>query len=772
MNRPARPVSDELLIVHLSDLHFGSPGAVKFWQEHLRPYLVNELKPALILVSGDLVDTPRGSDFERVRHALDNLDIEYFVCAGNHDRYWKGNRLFSPRRFGRRYVLLASAILAVVLFSSLVHRYSWAVAASIAVATPVVLWIAVRLLVWLFTLAAKENGGFEAEFQERIPGTRGIVRTIGNGSAAWRVGLISVDSSKDADVSARGYVDEKFFNPIVQATRNQACDLSIMLVHHHLLSIRELESKWEHDLGRLLNLTTLVNSGKFLETLTKAHVDLVLHGHEHAWNGAGYSSLSAGRSGVKVVGAGSVTGTETGQGTNPDHASFNVIVLKSDRSVRLRKVGRRDGQWEDEKEYPLCDPVSLRQSQLRRLGTRLTSGRIQSEIVKMVEFTRERDVWVYWKYTDWRLHFKEFEQPVRNSAGFIDFAEATVYPQDGTAPRDVDVSFEPHPHKPNTWCLRWKVPEDLIDKIANIDLCYVWRCGGFLSEEELQAAGRVGATSSLRMRGYESALCKPPDTVAALEMHVTLPSEFAPEESPIICIGDPPSERSEGVEELQSQLRVLAPGQFAIRIPFPQPGCDYCIAWKPVSESTIAERTDNQKFLDEFARIARDQTYGSELLNQFLTAFSDAAYFTQLTASLYVKLPGTQLLERVAVAPQANADCANPCQPPRISLGQLRNTVVQAWYEVARCVDRSDSEQDALDVGFLPGETTIMCVPVRFSLSWSNPSPWGVVRLAVGLSTQNDQFTELGNVDKTSARLNLAAARLLATALSTMGNSQ
>ena len=69
-------------IVHLSDLHFGriDAGLVEPLVE-----AVNEARPSLVVVSGDLTQRARSHQFEEARAFLDRLPKPQVVVPGNHD---------------------------------------------------------------------------------------------------------------------------------------------------------------------------------------------------------------------------------------------------------------------------------------------------------------------------------------------------------------------------------------------------------------------------------------------------------------------------------------------------------------------------------------------------------------------------------------------------------------------------------------------------------------------------------------------------------------
>jgi 3',5'-cyclic AMP phosphodiesterase CpdA len=90
-------------IVHMSDIHFGraNPAVVK-------PLItfVNEVKPDLVAVSGDLTQRARSWQFQEARAFLDALPKPQIVVPGNHDvpLYDVFSRFLSPLDKYRRYI--------------------------------------------------------------------------------------------------------------------------------------------------------------------------------------------------------------------------------------------------------------------------------------------------------------------------------------------------------------------------------------------------------------------------------------------------------------------------------------------------------------------------------------------------------------------------------------------------------------------------------------------------------------------------------------------
>jgi 3',5'-cyclic AMP phosphodiesterase CpdA len=91
------------LLVHLSDLHFG-----RIEHELLQPLTrkIVELRPHLVVVSGDLTQRARVQQFQEARRFLDQLPKPQLVVPGNHDvpLYNLYQRFFRPLDKFRRFI--------------------------------------------------------------------------------------------------------------------------------------------------------------------------------------------------------------------------------------------------------------------------------------------------------------------------------------------------------------------------------------------------------------------------------------------------------------------------------------------------------------------------------------------------------------------------------------------------------------------------------------------------------------------------------------------
>src|SRR6476659_4457171 len=91
------------VLVHLSDIHFG-----RVDEQLLAPLTesINQLKPHLVAVSGDLTQRARSVEFKAARAFLDSLPQPQIVVPGNHDVPLHNvfTRFAKPLHKYRRYI--------------------------------------------------------------------------------------------------------------------------------------------------------------------------------------------------------------------------------------------------------------------------------------------------------------------------------------------------------------------------------------------------------------------------------------------------------------------------------------------------------------------------------------------------------------------------------------------------------------------------------------------------------------------------------------------
>ncbi len=90
-------------IFHISDVHFGPPHLPRVSEGVLE--LIDERRPDLVVLSGDLTQRARPDQFQQARRFVDRIPVPTLVVPGNHDvplfRFWE--RIFTPFGAYRRF---------------------------------------------------------------------------------------------------------------------------------------------------------------------------------------------------------------------------------------------------------------------------------------------------------------------------------------------------------------------------------------------------------------------------------------------------------------------------------------------------------------------------------------------------------------------------------------------------------------------------------------------------------------------------------------------
>ena len=330
-------VMGQTVIAHISDLHFQPD--TKFEEAKLQALiscLKNEVKPDLLVVTGDLIDYSiqhfRAPD---VRRALQNsrkfLELlcsklglqpnkSMFIIPGNHDYRLVGN---------------------------------------------------------FRTQASRER--FDEQFKDFMGvGVLPDLKTI----------LFTFDSNTEDDSMnfACGRVDEKSFIELDDTVKTLAQQTSyrwfdctkIALVHHHPMPIPPSEnSSRTTDREEFLHFR---NAGTFMQQMAKAEIEIILHGHKHY---PSYSRvvLPPSKRSVAVIGAGSVMappkefycsfnsliledgGTQTlhrWDKNGPSYVCNNVIPIRSyeeARAIRFEDLAKKENVSVRASKYVRCDVI-------------------------------------------------------------------------------------------------------------------------------------------------------------------------------------------------------------------------------------------------------------------------------------------------------------------------------------------------------------------------------------------------------------------------------
>jgi 3',5'-cyclic AMP phosphodiesterase CpdA len=697
-----RPPEGSLIIAHVSDLHFGSAHQDECWRV-VQHFLSDIIKPNLLLITGDLVDFPNRELFEAVKDQMEAMKIPYYVCPGNHDRHWKGN---------------ASRFLAKLKRTG---------------DTPAV---------------------FDQVFGWRLAVPNEIV-VPDLGTQRLRIGLLGVDTSRDADYSARGFLRDDNISALegALASKGADIDLAILLVHHHLQPVRRLEDQRRGHLRDLANVTSMVNAGSLLERLAKMHVDLALHGHEHAPHWARYGSLEGRLGEIAVIGAGSATGNDSFSGCSLARASFNLIVISEAGSVRLWILSHDSGDWRIAENIQIFDWRSSRRLRLLRRVENLKSP-LTGRITKYVEFTRSRDIHVHWVFSNWFFDRKQIQFSVENSNGRPDDPSLVI-----TTPSHrqlkLDVGFKKDSKKDFSWFIAAEMDDDSAKDFLNLpvqcEFSFKWQGGGLLTSEEMVPLKEGAAPGPLRREGLEFASVRTHGSaIESAQLILVVPAEFAPPEGVDVRVFDERDvEHKEEAQELEKLVLTLGPGRYSLTVPSPRESWWYALAWRPVDSSRLGV---NQAFL------AASRSHGGEILKAFQAALSPAVVWDKARLSLYLLDRGSA--RRVAhIPPSAGPGEGGLVPPDDFAIRRDSSAIGQAFSGVPISSWRPASEQLAQDIGFLRDEDALFFLPVRFDLSWTNPAPWAAVRIG---HPSRDDVTKVTDL---SAVLQRGVLSLLTTAL-------
>jgi len=671
-------------IAHLSDLHFGAPGDDVVWDLLTNHLARTENRPDLVLVTGDLVNTPKDDLFAKAREKIEAFckpaGIRYLVCAGNHDRHLWGNTTSG--------------------------------------------WIWKQQIERVVASSTRFFDEFGGNVATLVPQTVPV--------GQWRLKIAGLDSSVDADHFARGFIALRVKQQLAGVCdRPDQFDLAIMLVHHHLMPVRALEEDRQGSLKSLADLTGLVNAGSVVEALANNHVDLALHGHEHEPNWGRYESLESGGRTV-IAGAGSATGMKTGQGCNQTRACFSTIELEDDRSVNLR-VWRHDpaSVFRSESPVKLLAAEDLRRAGLLRYAGRDGGARqrtLTGEVVKYAEFTREHDGLVHETQTNWQVspgpdRRVTWSRVVRNRTG---------------EPVDPRVSFDGRPIKLErfrplgsadyAWIAQCEIPPEYAVGPLRVEIAYNWFGGGILTQQELDALDDE-AKGPIRRSGYESIAATVNDPLKTLTLVAILPPEFARriedlqpgDVTAFVQDADKPDEDGESPLEILRCLSIRGRGLYALSIPYPQVGRRYIVAWKPISASALGVSAEAQRFRD---LASADGDRLAELLKDLLggTPLKGAS------VAIYIPAEG-ETLSLAGATPDIKA-----ALQAKVNLGGKRHLLTLGWRGSilpAVMPENARPAADDIEAGFLSSEDAVITVPLRSSLAWTSGVPWAVARIGL-----------------------------------------
>ncbi len=686
--------NDPVRIVQLSDLHFGTKGQSEIWQS-LLTCLNEEIKPDLILVTGDIVDTPSKTLYQTAHRELGLLRNvggiagACQVCPGNHDRHPKGN---------------APGPLKGVL-------------AALGGRSTVSAW-------------------FDQTFTGMIP----TVKTpadfdLSRQSLNWHVRVIGFDSSINAEYSAQGYAGPEELAGLIRTAKAATdFDLVIVMHHHHLLPIKELEQR--RQVARdLFRPTIMLNAGTVLEALSRGHINMVVHGHEHQRAIARYGTLDGQENEIVVVGAGSAIGNRTLDGCDFGRSSFNIIELNHDRSVSLREATHDGLQWRMKEPVTILDDRAIRRARFYRRSNPTAAP--TSKVLTCLEFHRDRNINYSRIWTNWAVDGGEWTHKTTNSSGWPSSARVE-FDWPGNEPEIFDnVRFLKDSSDYHTYHLRVH-PHDNGRRLARqIAIKFQWQGGAVLTQNDFGYLDE-NTLGPYRRQGLEFAAVRAHNDLESLSLLVRLPPLFAPKLNEVrVFVEEPSGATPKPSEELARALQQHASGTFSFDLPYPRRGYRYVLAWRPVEGPRPAPRAER------FRNTVRIAGNADTLLSAFAAELRTLLFFEHISFGMYIP-PSHESTHLIKVAEIVSEHAGPQAHPPnQLSLLGPSTLHRHAWWGQiqAALADRDGTERMEQEAGFLVGERALVVIPVR-DYAQKGGLSWALIRLSIntGCSTSDEQL--------------------------------
>jgi hypothetical protein len=321
--RPAR-------LLHISDLHFGYQFQRNKWE--LLKQTAKTLDPDLVVVTGDLVNTPWFWMLRKARNELQALAAELaegpeksprelWVIPGNHDTRITG-------LLPVRWLMPAVGIALVLAFSC------WSIC---QIEPPLPPWAhyPVMAIAWFLMACAFAAVVLRLLVRVDLKSALGENRFLTQACCSKRipVGIVPFDSASQGVSWARGKVAARDFTHFREGMREAEKKVTgareitwIAAVHHHPLPLPYDDSTEQ--------MMAMDNAGAFLSTLSQAGIRLVLHGHKHHQHFARIvvDPAQSQSSELAVLSAGTPTNSRT---AGAFWHGFNVVDIDEEKRARI-----------------------------------------------------------------------------------------------------------------------------------------------------------------------------------------------------------------------------------------------------------------------------------------------------------------------------------------------------------------------------------------------------------------------------------------------------
>jgi Calcineurin-like phosphoesterase len=340
-------------ILHISDIHVGAGFNESKWDNLVSA--ARAIKPDLVMVTGDLVNTPWFWMLARARKrlkalsealSLDGSACEVWTIPGNHDTRLTG---LYPVLWVLQAALVAEIM--ALLFAN------WALGQGVGSRARFFLWMGCWGFAGAAVVAIVLRMLTRANLRKIIGDEHYL--TAARCSARVPVGILPFDSATKGVGWARGSVIDKNFGQFAElkaAVLQEPSTVWIAAVHHHPLPL-----PYDHGAESMMAMD---NAGAFLSEVSKASIQLVLHGHKHHQHFARIriNSMNAGAAEVAVLSAGTPT---KGSNAGAFWHGFNVIHVDSSRRMRVEMFESPPGPSGFELKYSF-DIAPLEEQDRRR----------------------------------------------------------------------------------------------------------------------------------------------------------------------------------------------------------------------------------------------------------------------------------------------------------------------------------------------------------------------------------------------------------------------
>lgn len=558
-------------ILHASDLHFGQRFNKPLW-ENFKSIAETTIKPDLIIITGDLVNSPWRWALAKVGRELDGLltsvrnsnpQCTLMLVPGNHDTRLSG---LVPVRWVR---LFALGFCALALFAWFYDYTLWL--------TGILSFLGVAALGLGMSLSTNLEKYWGKKLVKKIQFLPDL-----------KLQILPFDSASKGLSGARGQIDLRNLIAVADdlLKGNGYSDVfRIAVLHHHPLPLPYDNSSEP--------LMVLDNAGAFLYEMSKHKVSLVLHGHKHHHH---FSRLvidpkTKGEVELAVLS----TGTPT-QGLDPDRFgfNFNTIKVNYDGTASVIPYQASGGA------FTVGEPFSVEHkdhhAQQKFSILKEKAGRSCKSLVAMVSINADGDAYFRREYRKLSINgnpISELPDVLRfQSHGHVEQFEAYSLGNGGVGVR---LELTKHEVECQEGCIKFS--HDLSKEDDPIDFAVHCHGHNAFAMNSTQCQLMYDASRS-DMEFVQIRVPKTP--VESIALVVRLPGDFELGEQ--VFLETSVDDKSWKKATVSAWYAIHSPATIVVNIQLPVPGTLYKVSWQlpdDKKQKTWADRLESR--LDEIA---------------------------------------------------------------------------------------------------------------------------------------------------------------------------